>query len=59
MACKSVGVRRWEIVGGNGDIAGCKVGNEGKLIEDAGGEEGYGKERGSNGVHFGGVVDGD
>lgn len=46
-------------MGGNGDIAGCKVGNEGKLIEDAGGEEGYGKERGSNGVHFGGVVDGD
>lgn len=59
MACESVGAKRWEIVEGNGDIAGCKVGNECKLIEDAGGDEEYVKGRGSSGVHFGGVVNDD
>ena len=43
----------------SGDIAGGKVRNKGKLIEDAVGDEEYGEERRSGGIHFGGVVDGD
>lgn len=37
---------------GSGDITGSKVGNEGILIKDAGGDEKHGKERVSGGAHF-------